>query len=156
MKKLLLILLCVSLIGLGQNKDCDKDPDYIMTVQDFIRTIENEKNNKKYDGKIFQFSIKWSYPNEKGHLDIQYQDLYRNKYYGGFLLFPNGTRNDDLRIDFDFDNFSRDEYKYCEELTEKNKKIGYNGDILTIKGIYSYDESELKRDNYKREKYQFI
>ena len=151
MKKLLLILLCLPLIGMAQNKDCDKEADYIMTVQDFIITMKNDKNNKKYDGKVFQLSINW----EEDNYMKNYQ-RYGNKYYGSGILFYPSMGNYDLSIDFDFTNFSRGEYQYCQELTEKSKKVDYNSHIFTIKGIYSYNKSELKRDNYKKDKYQLI
>ena len=42
MKKILLILLCMPLIGVGQeNENCNSKPDYIMSSVDFIRTIKN-------------------------------------------------------------------------------------------------------------------
>ena len=155
MKRVLLILLCVPMIGFGQqNKDCDSDPDYIMTAEDFIRTIENEKNNKKYDGKVFQFSIKWGYPDEEMDFFKSYQE-YGNTYYGSALLFFNGKEIPGL-VDFNFDNFSKDEYRYCEKLTEASKKNDWNGATITIKGRYSYEESELKKENYKEGKYQLI
>jgi len=142
MKKLLLILLCLPMIGFGQeNKNCNRKPDYIMTAEDFIRSIE--RNNKKYDGKVFQFTIdrskKTSSSRHSGQASI------------GFQFY-----DVDQELNFDFDIWSDDEDEYYNKLKDASKKRGYTGSVLTIKGVYSYENSKLKKDDYIKGEYEFI
>ena len=137
------------MIGLGQNKACDKEPDYFMTAQDFIRTIENEKDNKKYDGKVFQLS-----------LDRRDKEVSMRAGNFASLSFragkKNGYKSSMPKLDFDFDKWSEDENEYYEKLKDASKKKGYKGSVLIIQGTYSYEKSELEKDDYREGKYEFI
>ena len=149
MKKLLLILLCLPMIGFGQgydlspkyNKNCNKKADYIMTAEDFIKVIE--KNNKKYDGKVFQFTIDMDKKGSSGtgfgqaKINFRFSDL-------------------DAELSFGFDIWSEEEDEYYDKLRDAKKKRGYKGSVLTIKGVYSDEDSELKKDNYIEGEYKFI
>ena len=146
MKKLLLILLCMPLIGLGQNKACDKEPDYIMTVQDFIRTIENEKDNRKYDGKTFQFSI------DQDKMSFAFIGMGDAQFKFSFSDF-----DFDANLEFDWEGaWSDAEDKYYDKLKDASKKKGYKGSVLIIQGTYSYEKSELEKDDYREGEYKFI
>ena len=154
MKKLLLLLLCVPLLfSCGEKEEekdndtkeiiennCDVNPDYIMTAEDFIRTIENEKNNKKYDGKVFQVS-----------LDRRDKNFSMRSGNYTSLSFRTGTDKPGGKtgkLDFDFDKWSDVEDEYYEKMSDASKKKGYQGSTLTIKGTYLYKESELERKDF--------
>ena len=149
MKKLLIILLFFPMIGFGQgydlspkyNKNCKKKADYIMTAEEFIRVVE--KNHKKYDGKVFQFTIDMDQNRGTGkgmgvaHIDFAFYNLA-------------------AELEFDFDIWSDEEDEYYDKLRDARKKRGYKGSVLTIKGVYSNTESELKKDDYIEGVYKFI
>jgi len=147
MKKLLLILLCVPLIGLGQkNKDCNSNPDYRMTAEDFIRSIENNKDYIKYDTEVFEILLNFnkqsvSYGGVDGEGNITDAKVW--------FEFKEGD------IGFDFSQLTKSESYYLGKLFDDKKKTGYTGKMIKIQGAYISKESELRRDKYRKGKYEF-
>ena len=92
MKKLLLILLCLPMIGFGQNKmksseyDTSKDYELLLsensphiTLRSLVERLENDGFElMTFDGKIFKYSNKYGYPTLvfKKRYVIKYIDVY--------------------------------------------------------------------------------
>jgi len=145
MKRLLLILLCLPIIGFGQqNKDCDSDPDYIMSAQEFLKKIEISP--ERYNRRSFEIAI--NYDNlryAQGYIEGTLTEArmeFKYKHKG--------------RVDFRFLPFTKADEDYVERLNNDRKKVGYKPAIIKIRGTFVIKGSELKRDNYKSAEYRLI
>ena len=147
MKKLLLILLCVPLIGLSQkNKDCNSNPDYMMTAEDFIRSVENHKDYRKYDTKVFRISLNFSkqsisFGGIDGNGDMTDAEVWFEFKEGDMI--------------FDFSQLTKRESDYLGKLFDDKEKTGYTGKMIKIQGTYMSKESKLRRNQYREGKYEF-
>ncbi|MDC0202016.1 SH3 domain-containing protein, partial [Flavobacteriales bacterium] len=100
--------------------NCDVNPDYIMKAENFIPSVENEKDYRKYEDKIVRISI-------------NHDDLMTRICVGGTCEW--GSRS----IQFHFNNWPKSYEDYNDYLFGEHSDDGYIGGRIKIQGTYNGD-----------------